>query len=695
MKRILKNTMIAAMAITAFASCTKPTSVIWTEGATDPQTGKATHRFTVLNPPSGTDWCIWFNQFRATGSETESSQGKLEYVRGSLYRLVPTVASKDSLVIEFVTSPLRKHALAPEAFTLDIKGKKPSYIDFKHVFQPFEEVERFTYSKVALGVEDMIPQLKSVVKAEGSTVIGEVKPEIIGGHAPGWYRIVLDGAAKVQANDEDGAFYAQVTIDNLKRNAGGNTIPNMTIEDWPDLQYRGFMLDIARNFTGKDGILKILDVLAHYKASVLHLHFADDEGWRIEMEGLPELTSFGAFHALPELNAEGKYVEVKALMPTYSGGFDGALSNTANGFLSKNDFIEILRYAAAKHITVIPEFDTPGHSRATIKAMDMYCDRTGDETYRLSEPDDASVYNTAQDYDDNTLNVALPSTYAFIGRVFDTLIAYYKEAGVPVKELHVGGDEVPKGAWTGSPACRKLMEENGWDDIKMLDAYYIQNVMDLAEARGIKIDGWQEMGMNLPEDIFERLTKNAGMVNYWSTTGVKRELGYNFANNGLDVVLSNESNAYLDMAYSPAKNERGHTWAGIVDERTSFSILPYAIYKSVRFNDNGTPKDLTEAGKGLEGITAEGRKHIRGIQGQLWTETIRNFGHVGYYVFPKSVGLYERGWNASPVWESSTAGDDAAFTEDFNRFYTIIVEREVPYYESVGIGFRKPTARQK
>lgn len=468
------------------AGCKDDVRVIWTEGETDPATGKAVHTLTVVNAPEGTDWKIWLSSNHISAGTVEGTEGEIALHHGCWYAMTPYEHDGRDLVVHYADSPLQRHSWAPEGFSLEHDGKVVE-LEAEYVFLPAERIPDFPYNQVETAVWDMIPSLKKVDPAEGVTVV-DAMPQVafVQSEKPGWYRITLDGECKVEAADEDGAFYAEVTLDNLRRNAGGNELPNMLIEDWPDLAYRGLMLDISRNFTSKDNILKLIDILAHYKVSIFHLHFGDDEGWRLEIEKFPDLTTYGARHAFPEKNAEGEYVETECLMPSYNGRIDpDDMSSTANGHLTKEDYMEILKYAWERRIKVIPEFDTPGHSRAAIKAMEAYAKRTGDDSYLLSEPDDESRYLSIQYYRDNALNVALPSTYRFIETVFDELIAYHKEAGVPLAAIHVGGDEVPHGAWVGSPSCQKIMKERGWDNIELMKSYYIENVLDIAEARGV------------------------------------------------------------------------------------------------------------------------------------------------------------------------------------------------------------------
>lgn len=655
----------------------------------DPETRRACHKITVLNAPKGTDWTIWMASNAIKPYEVEGSEGIVSFHNGCLYKVTPLEREgKDLTVLYEDSRPIRHHCWAPEGFTLEYKGKTQS-LDVTYEFLPSENVPDFPYNQVKTEVWDMIPSLKKVTTGEGTTIV-EALPDVQmvkESEVPGWYRVVLDGTCRIYAADEDGAQYAKVTLENMLRNAGGNELPNVVIEDWPDLNYRGFMLDISRNFTTKDNILKLLDILAHYKVNVFHLHFADDEAWRIAFDAFPELTTYSCYHALPQKNEAGEYVEFEYLMPSYNGCADPMdMTSSSNGHLSKEDYIEILKYAWERRISVIPEFDTPGHSRAAIKSMEAYSRRTGDNTYLLNDPEDVSVYLSAQHYNDNALNVALPGTYKFIEIIFDELIAYYKQAGVPLPAIHVGGDEVPEGAWKGSPACQKVMAERGWDNIELMKSYYVENVLDIAESRGVKLSGWQELIMDLEPHVYERLKKNLYSVNFWHTSGENEQYAYRYANDGVPTVLSNMSNTYMDLAYNHDRTERGLAWAGYIDERRSFSLLPYDNYRSVRWDNYGKIRDIAALPEGK--TTLEARENLIGVQAQLWTETIRNFDHLTYYVFPKVCGVVERAWNASPAWEGTTVADDPVFMAELDRYYSTIISNEMPYYDQIGIEYR-------
>lgn len=669
-------------------SCANKPSVVWTEGETDPETGLAVHTLTVLNAPEGTDWTLWLTSNHITPGKLVDAEGSIELFHGCYYKVAPMEREGKDLVIRYTDRPLQRHCWAPEGFAIEQNGKVVA-LDAEFEFLPSEVIPDFPYNHVKTEVWDMIPSLKSVTPAEGTTTVAQMpEVEIVPSCKAGWYKIVLDGECKVQAADEDGAQYAKVTLENLKRNAGGNELPNLVIEDWPDFGYRGFMLDISRNFTNKDNILKFIDLLAHYKASVFHLHFGDDEGWRVEIPQFPELTTYGAYHEFPYKDENGNYTETNYLLPSYNGSVDPKdLTSSANGHLTAAEYVEIVKYAWERRITVIPEFDTPGHSRAAIKAMQAYAKRTGDDSYLLSDPEDKSEYCSVQYYKDNALNVALPSTYKFIEVVFDQLIAYHKEAGAPIPAIHVGGDEVPHGAWVGSEPCQKIMAERGWDNIELLKSYYIENVLDIAESRGVKISGWQELVMDLEDHVYERMKKNLYSVNFWHTGTGNEEFPYKYANDGVPAVLSNMTNTYVDFAYTPDKTERGLSWGGFVDERRSFSLLPFDIYRSVRWDDKGRIRNIEKLPEGKTPLVA--KQNIIGVQAQLWTETVRSFDHVTSYVFPKVCGVFERAWNASPSWEGTTVADDPAFMTELDRYYSTVVDHEMPYYEAEGVVYRQ------
>ena len=585
-------------------ACGRVPSADWTEGATEAD-GRALHTLVLHDMPQGSR--VWFQEL-FDGKTSVEGPAMNHYQGTSWYIDIP---QSGTVTLKYYGRPLPRHSWAPEAFVLQQKGRPDLPMEVRYHFQEHPQAEkdegRFV-SDYEPQLADMIPQVKRV--SYGTELL-----ETLETHPAGWYRITIgeDGEPKVDADDEDGAFYAQTTLAKLPR-----PLQPMTIEDWPDFAYRGFMLDVVRDFRTVDEVLEIIDLMASCKLNTLHFHIADDESWCLEIKDLPELTEYGAHHALPDWDLH----EIAALKPTANGQIGNATFYTAE------EYMQIIRYAWDHRIRVIPEFDTPGHSRASIKAMQAYERHTGDSGFRLQDPADTSRYWSAQDFTDNVLSVYLPSVYKFYGAVFDEVIRLHKEAGVPLPAIHIGGDEVPDGAWSGRD--RHEMKE-----------IFINGMLDLVEARDIRLAGWEDIAKGLEPETQERLKNSLYFINVWNTNGVE----------GFPVVLSPAAYTYLDLAYSDAPDEIGLSWAGYVDERKTFALNP---------NDY--------------------KGDIIGVQAQLWSSQLRSFDDATYQMLPKMLGVAERGWNA----EKREHFDDA-----FERFYSIIVAREMPEWERKGYVFKK------
>jgi hexosaminidase len=508
-------------------------------------------------------------------------------------------------------------------------------------------------------------------------------PQLFSEPRPEGYRIEISkGTITITGAGRPGLFYGIQTLFSIIKNQPlPVTLADATITDWPDFPFRGQHLDISRNYISLDNVMHLIDVFAAYKLNVLHWHFSDDEGWRLEIPGLPELTEIGARRGFTP-------TETDMLVPAYNGGADPA-QGTGSGYVTRAEFIEMLKYAARRHVKIIPEIESPGHARAARVAMNaryrkyIATDPARAREYLLDDFDDRSVYNSAQNYGDNVMNVALPSTYRFMEKVIDEIDAMYDEAGVELDIVHIGGDEVPHGSWGGSPLAHRFMVENNIPDIVALGEYYILRVNELLEKRGIKMTGWQELVEGRSEAFRLAVKNNLGYVNVWSTNGRQAEIPYRLANQGYPVVLSNVGNYYMDLAYSNHPDERGLSWGGFVDEQRALSMQPWDIYNSVRRDDAGREVDNSRAGDGREKLTDEGMRNIVGLQGQLWGETLRSFDGAAYMLFPKMLGLVERAWNSNPSWS-----DREEFLRDYSRFHAIAAEREMPWLARQGLNFR-------
>ena len=428
----------------------------------------------------------------------------------------------------------------------------------------------------------------------------------------------------IEYTDEIGRFYALQTLARLQENIdlfGKDERPYLfQLQDWPDLPHRGLMLDIARNYLPKEEIIRLLRAMANYKMNVLHFHIADDEGWRLEIPGLAELT---------EVGAQRGYTtdESTCLYPAYCGGWDPKAPTTASGFLTRSDYIDLVRIADSLHIRIIPEIEMPGHARAAIRSMEARYRRLlpisvqEAEAYRLIDPADTSRYSSAQYYTDNVICIARPSAYRFVCKIIDEIAAMHTEAGAPLRVLHVGGDEVAHGAFEGSPLCQATMQERGFTHTYQLKDYFLQQIIDYLRPMGIQIAGWEEIAMrgNQPNPTFA----NSNVLSWcWNSIPEWKgdEKPYMLANAGYPVILACVGNNYIDMSYTNHQSERGLHWGGYTDERSTFDFLPYDIYRSVRYTLRREKRDIDayDAAKTLR-LRPDAVQNIVGINGQLFS----------------------------------------------------------------------------
>ncbi|MFK7844582.1 MAG: family 20 glycosylhydrolase [Rhodothermales bacterium] len=491
--------------------------------------------------------------------------------------------------------------------------------------------------------------------------------------------------------DPAGVFYgiqslrSMIPPDANLKPADAIQLPAYTIQDRPKFEYRGLHIDVSRNFHTKASILKVLDIMALYKLNKFHFHLTDDEGWRLAIKGLPELTDIGSKrgHTLDELDH---------LYPSLGSGPYPQHSN-GSGHYSREDFIEILQFAHERHIEVIPEIDLPGHARAAIKAMEARYTRLAAANdpkaaeFRLIHPNDTSTFQSVQLWNDNVVDVCQPSTYAFIEHVTDDLIAMYDEAGMQLETLHIGNDEVPHGVWEGSPACAEL-------DTKAYNDHFLTEVHQRLDERGLKLAGWEEIAFT--EKTINGVTSkepNPAFVSsnfrpyVWNAVWGWGAEGnaYKLANAGYEIVISNATNLYFDFAYDKDPDETGFYWAGFSNTKKAFAFNPLNLYQNASESLFGQRIDPEITYRDYPRLTAQGRQNILGIQGQLWSESAKGAEVLEYQLFPKVLGLAERAWAASPDWFSSDskAARQAAETAGWNVFANQLGQRELPRLDAL------------
>ncbi len=511
------------------------------------------------------------------------------------------------------------------------------------------------------------------------------------------YRLMLsEQGITIEASRPAGAFYGFQTIAALVDTRDLH-VPTGKINDAPRFGFRGMLLDIARNFKPKEMVFRLLDQMAAYKLNKLHLHLADDEGWRIEIPSLPELTEVGAYRCFDP-------TEYACLLPQLGAGPDK--SSVSNGYYSVDDYKEILSYAKARHIQVIPSMDMPGHSRAAIKSMQVRHRRllsegkTADaERYRLWDDNDTTKYSSIQYYHDNTLNVCLPSTYTFVETVIDNVSSIHSDAGVPLSRYHIGADETA-GAWVDSPACKAFINRHA--DIskpEQLSALFIERVANILDEKGIEVGGWSDgLGHTNPKKMPAVVQTNAWTPLFWGGAKVAHQQ----ANLGWEVVLSTPDVLYFDFPYQATPDEPGYYWASRhTSTRKVFRFMPENLpgnalqYKDRE--DNPYVIDDTE-------FPLEQSRHYAGMQGQFWSEVTRTEAQTEYMIFPRLMALAERAWYHAE-WElpyvagkAQTYGDGdgvhSSFTtlqnEDWLEFASALTTREFTKLALAGVTFRMP-----
>jgi hexosaminidase len=372
------------------------------------------------------------------------------------------------------------------------------------------------------------------------------------------------------------------------------TVPYVTVMDKPRFGWRGLMFDVSRHFFTKQEVKQFIDDMVRYKYNVLHLHLTDDEGWRIEIKGLPRLTEVGAWN----VKKEG-----------YFGTFPVPGSNEPRnfgGFYTQEDIKELVQYAKERFVNVMPEVDVPGHSLAAVVS---YPELSGTpelaKTYKVRSGEeimDWSHGNPPIAMVNNTLSPVKENVYQFLDQVITQLAALF-----PFPYIHLGGDECPKNFWEKDPEVQALMKKEGLKNMDEVQSYFEKRVEKLVSAKGKKMIGWDEI-------LHGGLAPGAAVMSWQGMKG-----GIEAAKQKHEVVMTPTTFAYIDYMQGDAATEP-HVYATL------------RLKKSYEFEP--VPP----------GVAAE---YIKGGQGNLWTEQVYNYRYLQYMVWPRAFSLAETFWSSA------------------------------------------------
>lgn len=416
----------------------------------------------------------------------------------------------------------------------------------------------------------------------------------------GYQLTVTPNLITIKANKAAGLFYGVQSLLQLfppaiesKEIAEGIEwkAPCVAITDYPRLGWRGLMFDVARHFFTKNEVKQYIDAMVRYKYNILHLHLTDDEGWRIEIKGLPKLTEIGAW-SVKKIGDFGTFPAPAADEPRNYGGF-----------YTQEDIKELVQYAKERFVNILPEIDVPGHSLATISSYPELSCTPGAENYKVRSGErimDWSRGAPPTALVDNTLCPANEKVYSFLDTVITQVAALF-----PFEYIHMGGDEAPFNFWEKNDAIKALMQKEGLKDMHQVQGYFEKRVQKIVESKGKKFIGWDE--------ILNGAMSPDAAVMAWRGT----KYGVAAANMKHEVVMSPTEFAYLDYMQADA-------------------ITEPRVYASLR---------LSKAYQ-FEPIPAGvDPKYIKGGQANLWTEQVYNIRQAEYMTWPRGMAIAESVWS--------------------------------------------------
>lgn len=395
----------------------------------------------------------------------------------------------------------------------------------------------------------------------------------------GYELVVAAGGITLRAAAARGLFLGSQTLRQLvpPNTAADETlsveIPAMRIVDQPRYRWRGMLLDCGRHFMPKELIKRYIDLLAYHKLNVLHWHLTEDQGWRIEITKYPKLTEIGAWRAATRESEQ----------PRDSQGRYG-------GFYTQDDIREVVAHAASRYITIVPEIEMPGHSRAALAAYPELSCTGGPFKVRTEWGVEEDIYCAGSD-----------KTFEFIENVLSEVIELF-----PGEYIHIGGDEAPKARWEKCPLCQKRIKSEDLKNEHELQSYFVRRIEKFLSSKNRRLIGWDEI-------LEGGLAPNATVQSWRGLDGAIAA-----ATSGHDVISSPTSHCYLDYAQGPGVDEP--RFMGFVPLERCYAFEP-------------TPEKLSP----------DEARHILGLEGNIWTEHAPP-ELIDRQVFPRLLALAEVGW---------------------------------------------------
>ena len=512
---------------------------------------------------------------------------------------------------------------------------------------------------------------------------------------------VSDDGISISSADSAGALYALQSLKQLFLISILEDTPLKFIEvnDSPKFSYRGMLLDISRNFYGPEKIKQIIDYLSFFKINYLDFRLTDDEGWRLEIPGLEELVEVGSKRAYTK-------DEFENLIPMYGSGPD--TNSTGSGYLSRSDYVDILKYASERNISVIPQISVPSHMRSAIVSMNARYQKYMEmgnqveaEKYLLIDPDDKSEYYSAQGFTDNIMNICRESSFAFYEKVIDEIYLMYKDAGVEMTKFGVAADELPYGAWQKSPMCDNFMNENSISgDYNALYELMQRRIYNKISSYGATMTGWDDILLKLTEknqsetQIKDFFKDDDILLFVWKNDWGqgRQDMIYKYANLGYKSIMSNSSAFYFDMVDDKDLDNIGLSWSGYANYKDMWTVDVYDVFNDLYgVEKNNISKNYINNSVKLD---QDKRDNIIGVQSQIWSETIRNEGILDYMFMPNIIVFSQKAWSHDNSWMDISNNDikREKIDDEWNKFANNVGQRVLPMVDNIfgGLSYDLP-----